>query len=133
MVAWPTRAATGDANSLGCLKSEVRGIERDHALELTAFDLPGPGHREGVQEAHKVRDLVVGHRITGELLELIPGDDGSLDGNDAGADQLPEHFVRDADHGDVVDGGVGSQLIFDLARIDLISAADDRVLAASHD
>ena len=100
---------TGDANSLSCLKSEVRGIERNHALELAAFDLPGPGHREGVEEANQVRDLVVGHRVAGELLELTARDDSSLDGNDAGADQLPEHFMRDADHGDVVDGGVGAE------------------------
>ena len=108
-------------------------VERDHALELSPLHLAAPGHREGIEEADEIGNLVVGHRVARELLDLVARDDGSFDRYDARAHQLTQNVVGDADHADIVHCGMRAELIFDLARVDLISTSQDRLPTASDD
>src|SRR2546425_13225704 len=101
--------------------------------EFPAFHLPGPGQREGVEEAHQVGHFVVGDALTAELLELVARQDRSLRAHDAGADQLSERLVRDADDAGVDHGRVRPEEVLQLAWIHLIAAANDQLIAAAHD
>src|SRR5256886_11113985 len=68
-----------------------------------------PGQREGVEEAHQVGHFVVGDGVAAEVLELVARHDGALRGHDAGADQLPERLVGDADDAGVAHGRVRAE------------------------
>ena len=52
---------------------------------------------------------------------------------DGGADLLAQVVVLDADHGDLGDGVVLVERLLDLARVDVVAAADDQVLLAVDD
>src|SRR5690606_15084421 len=64
---------------------------------------------------------------------FFAGDNGALDGHDAGADQFAQHLVREPDHDDVEHGRMRVQPVLDLARIDVEAAADDQLLAPADD
>lgn len=75
---------------------------------------------------HRLRHLVRSQRILGEFDQL-----GFVDGllhHDHGGDRLDPAFVRQADDGDLGDGGMCVQRVFHLARRDEHAAGVDDVL-----
>ena len=53
--------------------------------------------------------------------------------DDEGDDQLAPGRVGDADHRDVGDPGVRTDRVLDLARVDVVAAADDQLRGAAHE
>src|SRR5207244_359813 len=118
-----TNAAVG---SWGCTQ-----LQADDLRELPSLHLAASGQGQGVEEAHQVGHFVVGNGLTTEVLELVARHDGSLRGHDAGADQLPERLVGDADDAGVAYGRVRPEEGRQLAWIDLVAAADDDLRPAA--
>src|SRR2546425_1951962 len=114
--------------SCGCAQ-----FQADDLRELPSLHLAASGQRERVEEAHQVGHFVVGDGVAAEVLELVARYDGALRGHDAGADQLPERLVGDADDAGVAHGRVRAEEVLQLARIDLVAAADDELVAAAPD
>ena len=58
---------------------------------------------------------------------------GFIAPDDGGADVLTQRVVGHSEHGGLADTRVGVEDLLDLARVDVISAADDEVLLAVDD
>src|SRR5262249_660619 len=77
-------------------------------------------------------DLVVGDLALAEIADVVGR--GALPGPqlDPGADLLAVLGVGHADHLHVLDLGVAVEELLDLARVDVLAAADDHVLDGPH-
>src|SRR5690606_12200662 len=105
-----------------------------HALaDQELLDLAGHGHREAVDEADVARDLVVRDLALAVLAHLVLGQALALAQDDPGAQLLAEALVGDADHLHVEHLGVSVEELLDLARVDVLAAADHHVLDAADD
>src|ERR1700722_1303436 len=106
----------------------------DRALAHDEFlDLAGDGHREFVDELDVARHLVVGDAIAAEGLDLLLVDVFARTKPDPGAYFLAVAVVGHADHLHVLDFRMAVEKLLDLARIDVLAAADDHVLDAPDD
>ena len=83
---------------------------------------------------HVARDLVVRELAGGELPDRVGVERlGAGLHLDPGAELLAVLLVGDADHLDVLDVGVGVEELLDLARVDVLAAADHHVLDPADD
>ncbi len=67
-------------------------------------------YRELVEKANEIGNLVAGHRVTREVLDLFARGHGAFDGNDARAHQLTQDVVGNADHADIVHCRIRAEL-----------------------
>src|SRR6478735_1420484 len=101
---------------------------------LDLADLAGDRHRVLVDDLDVARDLVVGELAGAELAQGLGGERrGAVLHADPRAQLLAVLLVRDADDLGVEDVGVGVEELLDLARVDVLAAADDHVLDAAGD
>ena len=80
-----------------------------------------------------LRHLVVRDLAPAERGHVVRAERGALMRHDPGADLLAEPPVRDAEHLRLPDVGMAEEVILDLARIDVLAAADDHVLHTPDD
>ena len=97
------------------------------------LDLAGDGHRELRHELDVARDLVVGDLALAEGADLLVGRGLAGMQLDPGADRLAEARVGHANHLHVQHLRMPVEELLDLARIDVLAAADDHVLEAADD
>src|SRR5919202_2017806 len=117
-----------------CIPTSLRGRHLgDPALgdlELAhpeLLHLPRHRHRERVDDADVARDLEPRDAVAAELPELVLVERGALLHDDPRADLLAVALVRHADHLDVLDRGMRVEEFLDLARVDVLAAANDHV------
>src|SRR5437879_2777145 len=91
---------------------------------LDLADLAGDGHRERVGELPELWDLVGRDATRAELAELVGRGRGAVTQTDPRHDLLAVALGWDADHRDIGDRRVRVQELLDLARIDVLAAAD---------
>ena len=103
------------------------------ALDLASQDLAGRSLGQLVDDPDGAGVLVGGQALLGERLQLLLVDVVAVLERDRGADLLAQVVVLDADHGDLGDGLVLVERLLDLARVDVVAAADDQVLLAVDD
>ena len=100
----------------------------------TAVDLADPGPRQGLAEDELVGALVLGEPAVPQVAAEVDGPQpGVSTRDDVRTDPFAEVVVVDADDGDVVDVGVGQEMVLDLLGRDLLPAAVDLVLEAADD
>ena len=116
-------AAALDATleSTGKLVGPLHGIP---VLVKDNFDVAG---------LQTTRDLKMRDPATAECPNLVFGRCGARFQPDPRTQLLAIPFIRDTEHLGVGDGGMSEQEFLDLARIDVLSAADDHVLAPAGD
>src|ERR687894_55864 len=121
-------------NRLGLLLCRVYSgrfelVAFDGGLAQFVFlDLAARRHRVLLDEIHVLGDLVVSYVLAAVLLGVLFGQGGILFLYDGGGDSLAVLLVRDAVDLDVGDLGMGVEELLDLARIDVLAAADDHVI-----
>ena len=86
-----------------------------------------------VDEPDPARVLVGGHLLLDVALQLVGVERLALLQHDRGAHLLAELVVRHADDGRLLDRRVLVEHLLDLARVDVVAAADDQVLLAVDD
>src|SRR3954447_5801116 len=101
--------------------------------QLELLDLAGHGHRELVHHLNVARRLVVGDPALAERGHRLAVQRGAAAGDDAGHQLLAVAGVGHAHDLDVGDVRVRHQELLDLARVDVLAAADDHVLDAPDD
>src|SRR2546423_6810998 len=111
------------------------GVEpqaRDRLVaHLVLLHLAGDGHRKLVDDDDVARDLVVSELAVAELADRVGVEArDAFAQNDPRAQLLAVMLVRDAYHLHVRNRWVGVEELLDLARVDVLAAADDHVLAA---
>src|SRR5580700_5079501 len=124
----PENLGRGDHGGL----AEPELFDRGFA-HLELLDLAGDGHRERLDELHVARDLVPRDLALAEVADLVLGQGG------VGARDHPRHqllavaLVGHADYLDVGDVWMGVEELLDLARVDVLTAADHHVLDPADD
>src|SRR4051812_19479857 len=97
-------------------------------------DLPGHRHRELVDDQDVAGDLLVGQLAEAERPQTL-----AVQGLGALPQPEPDHellavlLVGDTDDLGIDDVGMGVEELLDLARVDVLAAADDHVLDAAGD
>src|SRR5207247_983392 len=93
------------------------------------------GHGQGhlVDKADVARDLVMGDLVAAELADVVFGGACARLGHDPRAYFFAILRVRHAEYLDRLDLGVAEQEFLDLARVDVLAAADQHVLHAADD
>src|SRR6266498_3159839 len=134
----PRRAVEAEYLQVLRFEDEIEVELRPALLDLDLahpelLHLAGHGHRERVDEAHVVRDLEQRDLAAAEFLQLVLVELGALLEDDPGADRLAVALVGDADHLHVLDRRMRVQELLDLARVDVLAAADDHVLDSADD
>ncbi len=105
----------------------------DHVAHDELLHLAGHGHRKLGDELDVARDLVVGDLSLAEGTHLLRGQRlAGLDAN-PGAQLLAIAVVGDAEHLGVLDLRMLVEILLDLARIEVLAAADHHVLDAADD
>src|SRR5262249_12921229 len=96
------------------------------------LDLPGGGarHFDLRDERDRARALVAGHLVATPVENVLLGRVCALVQPDAGVHGLAPFLVGNADHRDVLHARVAAENVLDLARVDILSAADDHVALA---
>src|SRR6201999_1144982 len=112
-----------------CLPCAFRCRNSDVAF----LDLAGGPLWQLLDQPYRPRVLVGGHPGLDVVAQLVDGRCGACLESDRGADLFAKGVVRDAD-----DGGLGHvrvlvEHLFDLARVDVVAAADDHVLGPVDD
>src|SRR3954462_13629221 len=102
-------------------------------LDLALEDLAGRALGELVHEPDLARVLVAGDLLLHEALELVGGDVLPLLEDHGGADLLAHRLVGHADHRGLEHALVLVEDLLDLARVDVVAAADDQLLLAVDD
>src|ERR1700688_1057066 len=97
------------------------------------LDLAGDGHREFVDAFDVARDLVVGDLALAEGADLLGGQRLARANPDPGAEFLAVAVVGDAEDLHVLDLGMAIEEFLDLARVEVLAAADHHVLDAADD
>src|SRR5215471_2969947 len=92
------------------------------------LDLPRYGHRELGREPHVPGDLVGGNLPAAKVPDLVDRGRLAIAQADPRADLLAVLHVGHADHLHVADARMGVEKLLNLARIDVLAAADDHVL-----
>src|SRR5579872_7486103 len=106
-------------------------VGRDDDVPL--LDLAGRPLGQRVGDPHVPRVLVRRDLALDVVAQLLGGDGGARLEGHRGGDLLAERLVRHADHGGLGDRGMLVEHLLDLARVDVVAAADDQVLLAVHD
>src|SRR5260370_28754933 len=101
--------------------------------ELFAQDLADRALAQRVHEADVVRALEAGQAALAERADLSGGRPLAAPEHDEREHALPHQLILHADHRGLGHLGVGVEDLFDLARVDVESAADDQVLLALDD
>src|SRR3954453_7374103 len=134
------RPAPARRRSTGCSGRTSGGLYFPQAqfldgllAQLELLHLAGDGQRELVDAAHVTRDLVVGNPAAAELGERRLVDLGAPARHDEGHELLAVALVGHTDDLHVGDVGVAHQELLDLARVDVLAAADHEVLDAPDD
>ena len=91
----------------------------------------GPIRGEGVEIAHQIWDLVVCEIFATKIFEFVGGHDRALDGKDAGANQLPEHFVGNTDDAGIAHPLVQVKDVLDLPRRYTVPGSEDQFRPAA--
>src|SRR5581483_5105714 len=131
----PTRQPPSGCRSSSSPPSGSAAGEELHCplAHLDLPDLPGHGHRELIGDVQVARHLVVRQLPPAELAQLLDGQ---------GLARLEPHpchellalaLVGDPDDLHVSDRRVAVQELLDLARVDVLPAADHHVLDPPHD
>ena len=119
---WPASMRQGDVR-------HTDGGRLDLALE----DLAGGALGQVVEEPDQARVLVGGDPLLDVGADLLGRQLLALVEDDRGADLLAPLVVGDADHRRFADLRVLVEHLLDLARVDVVAAADDQVLLAVDD
>src|SRR5580658_1632565 len=123
---WPTRLARSAA------RVRTQGL-RLLLAHREFLDLAGDRHRERLDEADMARNLVMCYLALAEASDVFGVQHCSRTQADPGADFLAIFRIGHADHLDVSNLGVAIEELLDLARVDVLAAADDHVLDPSGD
>src|SRR5437870_4334031 len=107
-------------------------LDRDLA-HLHLADLAGDRHWKLVDEHHVTRDLESGELAATELTNVFFCSGVRVTETHPGAQLLAVLLVRHADDLYVRDGGMGVEELLELARIDVLAAADHEVFDAADD
>src|SRR3954464_12781826 len=102
-------------------------------LDVALEDLARWALGQLVEEPQPARVLVGGHALLDEVAHVVLGRVLTVLEHHRGADLLPHLLVGHRDHGGLGHGGVLVEDLLDLARVDVVAAADDHVLLAVDD
>src|SRR3954454_14535718 len=102
-------------------------------LDVALEDLARGALGQLVEEPQPARVLVGGHALLDEVAHVVLAGVLTVLEHDRGADLLAHLLVGHRDHGGLGHGGVLVEDLLDLARIDVVAAADDHVLLAVDD
>src|SRR5690348_7933054 len=111
-------------------RSTLSKSDRRGCLNLPLEDLPAWALRQVVHEPDDPWVLVGGDPLLDVLADLLRGQLLALVEHDRGADLLAPLVVGDAEHRRFADLRVLVENLLDLARIDVVTAADNQVLLA---
>src|SRR3954447_17209715 len=128
-----TRSASAAPTTPARRSSKLRLLDSLRDLDLPLEDLAGRSLGQLVDEPDLARVLVAGDLLLDVRAQLVLGDVLAVLERDRGADLLAELLVRDADHRRLGHRGMLVEDLLDLARIDVVAAADDHVLLAIDD
>src|SRR5438067_1535733 len=126
------RAPSGSGGDDGGGGFEAK-LGHGHLAHLELLDLARDRHRERVDELPVARDLVRGDFAPAEGHQVVIRDPGTLARLHPGHDFFAVALAGHADDLDIAHVGVGVQEFLDLARIDVLAAADNHVLDAPDD
>src|SRR5579875_2864906 len=126
------RPARGSSMLAPAFAARVRSAARGW-MDLALEDLARRPLRQVVDDPHRARVLVCGDALTHVFAELVRCRLGALTEGDCGADLLAPLVMRDAEHRGLADGRVLVEHLLDLARVDVVAAADDELLLAVDD
>src|SRR3954453_6261638 len=143
----PNRTVTSDTLSRasrcsgsGCCTSRcsmigprASGVDLGRKRDLALEDLAGRPLGERVDDPDVARVLVGGDALLDEVAQLVGVARGALGQRPGGADLLAELLVGHADHRRLDHRRVLVEHLLDLARVDVVAAADDHVLLAVDD
>src|SRR3569833_2807213 len=101
--------------------------------QLELLNLARSSQRKSVDAKPVHRCLVVRERGAHVLRQFFLVDCSARRGPDDGCDLFAPFLVRQPDHRDLAHTWVSKQSLFELARIDILPAADDHVLEAALD
>src|SRR5690606_33969072 len=103
------------------------------AVDVALEDLARRALGKLLDEPDDARNLVCGQLLPGPLGDLGLGEVGTGLAGDDGGDLLAVMIVGDTDHSRLDDVGMLVEHLFDLARLDVVPAADDQILETVHD
>src|ERR1022692_2891465 len=103
------------------------------ALHRATEDLAGRALGQLGHQPHLTRVLVGGDPLLHERPQLVRGRGRSRLDRDGGADLLAQLVMGDPDDSGLGDRRVLVQDLLDLARVDVVAAANDQLLLAVHD
>src|SRR5699024_10065340 len=109
------------------------GARGEHAHDLAFEDLAAGSFGKFVEELDDPRDLIGGEILPAEPLDLICAEVGTWSAGDDSGHLLTILLIRSAYDADLIDLGDLIDDLFDLARVDVVSAMDDEVLDAVDD
>src|SRR5262245_25861079 len=95
--------------------------------DLEFLNLAGDGLRKRLNEFDVPRNFVVGELLAAELADFVGGDGAASLQLDPNAKFLAIFWIRYADDGGLLNGGVGKEELFDLAGIDVFATTDHKV------
>src|SRR3954454_9448286 len=127
----PLRATRPPDAVVGLAATLAPDVLRDADLALE--DLARRAHGERVDEVDDARVLVGGHALLGEGADGVRVGLRAVLEDDRRRDLLAHLLVRHADDRGLRDRGVLVEDLLDLARVDVVAAADDHVLLAVDD
>src|SRR5471030_905939 len=111
-----------------CADFRCAGEFLDHHLAHREFlDLAGYRGRETLDDPDVARDLVMRDAVLAENAYALRIERGACLGDDPGAEFLAVLRVGHAEYLDILDFWVPVEILLDLARIDVLTAADHHV------
>src|SRR6267142_955048 len=117
-----------------CAGSRCASEFLDHHLPHREFlNLARHRGREALDDPDVARDLVVRDAVLAERAYAFRIEGGACPGNDPGAEFFAVFCVWHAEDLDVLNFGVPIEILLDLARIDVLAAADHHVLDPADD
>src|SRR4051795_2632581 len=118
---------------IGAILSDARELRRRHLAHDELLHLAGDRHGELVHELPVAGDLEGRDLPPAGGRQLLGADRAALAQLDPGHDLLAVARAGHADEVGVADGRDADQELLDLARVDVLSAADEHVLDAPDD
>src|SRR3954447_18160397 len=128
-----TRSASAAPTTPPRRSSKLRLLDSLRDLDLPLEDLARRPLGQLVDEPDLARVLVAGDLLLDVLAQLVLGDVLTILQRDRGADLFPQLGVRHAEHGGLGHRGMLVEDLLDLARVDVVAAADDQLLLAVDD
>src|SRR3954453_2968745 len=109
------------------------GVTRRRCLDLALEDLPRRALRQLLEEPDDARVLVGGDPLLHVLAHLLRRELHAVVADDRSADLLAPLVMGDTEPRRFADLRVLVEDLLDLARVDVVAAADDQVLLAVDD